>query len=63
MLDIRCSRRHHDGGWDLELASRIGDTLSMVAGTACYHAPPSVLGVKVSHLIVGAAQLKAEDGL
>jgi hypothetical protein len=31
VLDGGCTQGHCDGGWDLELASRICDTLSVIA--------------------------------
>lgn len=45
------------------MASRVRDTLSVVASTARDHAFPPVLVVKMCHLIVCAAQLKAKYGL
>lgn len=63
VLDTGCGFGHDNGGGDLELAGRVGDALSVVAGGAADDALPADGRVEVGHLVVGAAQLEAEDGL
>ncbi|KAF3810584.1 Threonine dehydratase [Colletotrichum gloeosporioides] len=63
VLDARGGLGHDDGGRDLELAGRVGDALGVVAGGAADDALPADGGIEVGHLVVGAAQLEAEDGL
>ena len=45
------------------MSRRVCNALGVVARTAGHDAAPAVLGVEVGHLVVGAAQLEAEDGL
>lgn len=63
VLDVGGARGHDDGRGNLQLAGRVGDALGVVAGAARDDAPPAVLCVEMGHLVVGAAQLEAEDGL
>ncbi|PMB70998.1 hypothetical protein BM221_003461 [Beauveria bassiana] len=63
VLDARGALGHDDGGGNLELAGRVGDALRVVAGGAADDALPGPRGVEVGHLVVGAAQLEAKDGL
>jgi hypothetical protein len=63
VLDIRGALRHDDGRGDAQVAGRVGDALGVVAGAAGDDALPARLRVQVRHLVVGAAQLEAEDGL
>jgi hypothetical protein len=62
VLDGGGTGRHNNGSGNSQLASRISDTLCMVACRASNDTLPPLLGVQMSHLVVGAAKLEAEDG-
>ncbi len=63
--DLHLGRRgrHDDEGARAELARGERHPLRVVAGAGRDHAPPQDRGGQVDHLVVGAAQLEAEDRL
>mmetsp|Transcript_9617 Transcript_9617/g.22294 ORF Transcript_9617/g.22294 Transcript_9617/m.22294 type:complete len:496 (+) Transcript_9617:394-1881(+) len=62
-LDLGRGHRHHDDRPTAELACRQGDPLCMVACRGADDAGSTLLGAQLRHLVVGAAQLEAEDVL
>ena len=62
-LDRRRRARHDDDRAQPELLRRAGDALGVVAGAGRDHAAGAFDGVEVGDLVVGAADLEAEDGL
>ena len=63
MFDSRSCLGHDDGCRDLELAGRKSHALRMVSSGAADDTLPTLFRVKMSHLVVGTAQLEAEHGL
>jgi hypothetical protein len=62
-LDLRRGLRHDDDRAQLELAGGVGDALRVIAG-ACRDDTARALPVRqMRDLVVGSAQLEAEDGL
>ena len=62
-LDFRSRARHHDDGLEPQFLSSQRDALRMVAG-ACRNHSAVALGLReFRDLVVGAAELEAEDGL
>ena len=62
-LDRRRRARHDDDGAQPELLRRAGDALGVVAGAGRDDAAGALGGAEVGDLVVGAADLEAEDGL
>ena len=63
VLDTRGCLGHDNGRGDLELAGGIGDTLGVVTSRAADNTLPALGRVEMSHLVVSAAQLEAENRL
>ena len=62
-LELRRGGGHHDDGGGAQLAGAHRHALRVVAGRGADHAAGQLLGRQVRHLVVGAAQLEAEDRL
>ena len=63
MLDARRALGHDDSRRDLQSPSGVGHSLGMVTGAAGDDTLPALITIQMRHLVVGAPQLKAEDGL
>ena len=62
-LDVGRGLRHHDHGRDAEPPRGEGDALRVITGARGNHAACALVWPQVRDLVVGAAQLEAEDGL
>ena len=62
-LQARCRHRHHDDGAAAQALGRQRHTLGVVAGRGADHAARQHFRREPHHLVVGAAQLEAENGL
>ena len=62
-LDLRSRARHDDDGLEPQLLSRQRDALRMIAGAGRNHAAIALGLGEFRDLVVGAAQLEAEDRL
>ncbi len=62
-LDLRGGDRHDDDGPAAQTLSAQGNSLSMIACRRADHATLKLLLRQAGHLVVGASQLEAEDGL
>lgn len=63
MFNTRRPLRHHDRSRYFQLARRVRDALGVIPRRAGHDALPADFRVEMRHLVVGAAQLKAEDWL
>jgi hypothetical protein len=56
-------RRHHDHGWNAQMASGQRDGLAMIAGRVRNHAALQLLIGELRNHVVGAADLEGAHGL
>jgi hypothetical protein len=58
-----CGKRHHNDSSTPQHPCRHGNTLRMIASTACHHTTHQIVTSQVSHLVVGTTNFKREDWL